>query len=235
MPPEPAARHPLLGRLTEIVVDLGLSVEPAPVDRLLTYLDLLHHWNATYNLTAVRDPQDMLRQHLADCLAVVAPMVRQLGQPMGVGLGEAPPSLRVLDVGSGGGLPGVVLALMFPHWQVVCVDTVGKKAAFIRQVAVELGLCNLRAEHARVEALKGGSFDVITSRAFASLVDFTHLSHVLLAPHGVWMAMKGKTPTDELSALPDHIEVFHVEPLSVPGLNAERCLVWMRLKTGARP
>jgi len=131
-------------------------------------------------------------------------------------------------VGSGGGLPGVVLALMFPHWQVVCVDTVGKKAAFIRQVAVELGLRNLGAEHARVEALKGGAFDIITSRAFASLVDFTRLSRASLAPQGVWMAMKGKTPADELSELSEDIEVFHVEPLSVPGLNAERCLVWMR-------
>ena len=125
-------------------------------------------------------------------------------------------------------MPGVVLALIFPHWQVVCVDTVGKKAAFIRQVAVELGLRNLGAEHARVEALKAGAFDIITSRAFASLVDFTRLSRASLAPQGVWMAMKGRAPADELSALPEGIEVFHVEPLSVPGLDAERCLVWMR-------
>jgi 16S rRNA (guanine527-N7)-methyltransferase len=113
---------------------------------------------------------------------------------------------------------------------VVCVDTVGKKAAFIRQAAVELGLRNLGAEHARVEALKSSPFDIITSRAFASLVDFTRLSRALLGPQGVWMAMKGKTPADELSALPSDVEVFHVEPLSVPGLNAERCLVWMRPK-----
>jgi 16S rRNA (guanine527-N7)-methyltransferase len=173
----------------------------------------------------------MLRQHLADCLAVVAPMARQLSSTSDEAGGNIGHSPRVLDVGSGGGLPGVVLALMFPHLQVVCVDTVGKKVAFIRQVAVELGLRNLGAEHARVEALKGGSFDVITSRAFASLVDFTRLSRASLAPHGVWMAMKGKTPADEMSALPDDVEVFHVEPLSVPGLSAERCLVWMRFKT----
>ncbi len=230
MPPERAI-HPLRGPLTEVVAELGLPASSELVTRLLGYLDLLQRWNATYNLTAVRDPQDMLRQHLADCLAVAEPMARQLGSSaVGDSGSSATRSLRVLDVGSGGGLPGVVLALMFPHWQLVCVDTVGKKAAFIRQVAVELGLRNLGAEHARVEALKGEPFDVIASRAFASLVDFTRLSRASLAPHGVWMTMKGKTPADELSALPDDIEVFHVEPLSVPGLNAERCLVWMRPK-----
>jgi 16S rRNA (guanine527-N7)-methyltransferase len=229
MPPELSA-HPLRGSLTEVIAELGLQVTPEVFDSFLGYLDLLQRWNGTYNLTAVRDPQDMLRQHLADCLAVVGPMARQLGSATSDSGSSVARSLRVLDVGSGGGLPGVVLALMFPQWQVVCVDTVGKKAAFIRQVAVELGLRNLGAEHARVEALKGEPFDVITSRAFASLVDFTQLSRASLAPQGVWMAMKGKTPADELSALPDDIEVFHVEPLLVPGLNAERCLVWMRLK-----
>ena len=228
MPPELSA-HPLRGPLTEVIVELGLPVAPEVFDSLLSYLDLLQRWNGTYNLTAVRDPQDMLRQHLADCLTVIAPLARQLGSATtGDGDGRASRPLRVLDVGSGGGLPGIVIALMFPSWQVVCVDTVGKKAAFIRQVAVELDLRNLRAEHARVEALKSAPFDVITSRAFASLVDFTRLTRALLGPQSVWMAMKGKTPADELSVLPGDIEVFHVEPLSVPGLNAERCLVWMR-------
>lgn len=227
--------HPLRGPLTEAVVELGLPVSPEVVDSLLGYLDLLQRWNATYNLTAVREPHDMLRLHLADCLAVVAPMARQLGQGVNERGSSAPGALRVLDVGSGGGLPGVVLALMFPHWQVVCIDTVGKKAAFIRQVTAELGLRNLGAEHARVEALSSAPFDVIVSRAFASLDDFTRLSRTLLANQGVWMAMKGKTLADELSALPDDIEVFHVEPLSVPGLNAERCLVWMRPTGGERP
>ena len=229
MPPESSV-HPLRGALAEVIAELGLPAAPEVLDRLLAYLELLQRWNSTYNLTAVRDPQDMLRQHLADCLAVIAPMARRLGATVDETSAPAGGSLRVLDVGSGGGLPGVVLAMMFPRWQVVCVDTVGKKAAFIRQVAAELGLRNLGAEHARVEALKGAPFDVITSRAFASLVDFTRLSRAVLAPQGVWMAMKGKTPADELSALPDDIEVFHVEPLSVPGLNAERCLVWMRPK-----
>ena len=229
MPPESSV-HPLRGALAEVVAELGLPAAPAVLDCLLGYLELLERWNATYNLTAVRDPQDMLRQHLADCLAVITPAAQQLGSAVGESGTPAGRALRVLDVGSGGGLPGVVLAMMFPRWQVVCVDTVGKKAAFVRQVAVELGLRNLGAEHARVEALKCEPFDVVTSRAFASLADFTRLSRAALAPQGIWMAMKGKMPTDELSALPQDIEVFHVEPLSVPGLNAERCLVWMRPK-----
>ena len=231
MPLEPMTEHPLRPALEATLTELGLPL--APVECLLLYLDLLARWNATYNLTAVRDPQDMLRQHLADCLAVVGPMARQLAQPPGGGADAASRPVRVLDVGSGGGLPGVVLAAMFPHWQVVCVDTVGKKAAFIRQAAVELGLRNLSGEHARVEALRATPFDVITSRAFASLVDFTRLTRSLLAPQGVWMAMKGRAPTEELAALPGDIEVFHVEPLTVPGLQAERCLVWMRLREAA--
>lgn len=187
--------------------------------RLEAYLGLLAKWNAAYNLTAVRDPAQMRAQHLADCLAVVEPLRRQLG---------AGRSARILDVGSGGGLPGVVLAAAEPAWDVTCVDTVGKKAAFVRQVAGELALPNLHAEHARVEALKARPFDVITSRAFASLPDFVRLTQPLLAPGGVWVAMKGKRPDDEIAALPASIEVFHVEPLTVPGLDAERCLVWMR-------
>jgi 16S rRNA (guanine527-N7)-methyltransferase len=190
-----------------------------PDPRLERYLALLARWNATYNLTAVRDPAEMRVQHLADCLAVVEPLRRQLG---------AGCAARILDVGSGAGLPGVVLALAEPAWDVTCVDTVGKKAAFVRQVAVELALPNLHAEHARVEMLKALPFDLITSRAFALLPDFVRLSRPLLAPGGVWMAMKGKRPDDEIAALPPDTEVFHVEHLVVPGLNAERCLVWMR-------
>lgn len=205
---------------------LGLAVEPAALDRLLAYLALLQRWNATYNLTAVRDPGEMLTQHLADCLAVVGPLRRQLGTGT---------SRRILDVGSGGGLPGVVLAVLERTWSVTCVDAVGKKAAFIRQVAVELRLRNLAAEHARVESLKAGGFDLITSRAFASLADFVSLTRKLLAADGVWAAMKGKTPDAELAALPAGIAVFHVEPIAVPGLDAERCIVWMREAVGAAP
>ncbi len=205
---------------------LGLALDPAMLGRLLAYLALLQRWNATYNLTAVRDPGEMLTQHLADCLAVVGPLRRQLG---------AGTSRRILDVGSGGGLPGVVLAVLEPGWAVTCVDAVGKKAAFIRQVAVELRLRNLAAEHARVELMKAGGFDLITSRAFASLADFVSLTRKLLAADGVWAAMKGKTPEAELATLPAGIAVFHVEPIAVPGLDAERCIVWMREAAGAAP
>jgi 16S rRNA (guanine527-N7)-methyltransferase len=187
--------------------------------RLERYLNLLAKWNAAYNLTAVRDPAQMRPQHLADCLAVVEPLRRQLGRGV---------PARVLDVGSGGGLPGVILTITEPAWDVTCVDAVGKKAAFIRQVAAELTLPNLHAEHARVESLQAGPFDVITARAFASLADLVRLTRALLKPAGVWMAMKGKRPDAELAALPRDVTAFHVEPLVVPGLEAERCLIWMR-------
>lgn len=187
--------------------------------RLEAYLGLLVKWNAAYNLTAVRDPAQMRAQHLADCLAAVEPLRRQLGPVR---------SARILDVGSGGGLPGAVLAIAEPAWDVTCVDAVGKKAAFVRQVAAELRLPNLHAEHSRIEALKAAPFDVVTSRAFAALDDFVRLTRPLLAGEGIWMAMKGKSPDGELAALPPDVEVFHVEPLVVPGLDAERCLIWMR-------
>lgn len=205
-------------RIAEACRALGLAASEAQVDQLARYLDLLARWNATYNLTSVRDPAEMLTQHLADCLAVVAPLA---------GVAERG---RLLDVGSGGGLPGVVLAVMLPGWDVSCCDTVGKKAAFVRQVAGALALKNLHAEHARVEQLRAPPFDVITSRAFASLADFTRLTAPLLAAGGRWMAMKGKHPEAEIAALDPAVEVFHVEPLAVPGLDAQRCIVWMRPK-----
>ena len=137
----------------------------------------------------------------------------------------------MLDVGSGGGLPGVVIAITCPQMEVHCVDTVLKKATFIQQVAASLKLPNLRGIHARVESLEaeeGNGYDIVCSRAFASLVDFTTWSRAALNPAGVWMAMKGKHPEDELLALPSSVAVFHVEQLKVPGLAAERCIVWMR-------
>jgi len=145
--------------------------------------------------------------------------------------GEAAAGCAILDVGSGGGLPGVVLAICRPDWSVTCVDTVAKKASFIRQVAAELRLPRLAAQHARVEALEAASpqrYQVITARAFSSLPDLVRLTRALLAPGGVWMAMKGAVPEDEIRALPPDVEVFHVEQLAVPGLAAQRCLVWMR-------
>ena len=198
---------------------LGLALPDPTLDGLVAYLVLLRKWNAAYNLTAVRDVVQMRMQHLADCLAVIEPMRRQINQAC---------RPRILDVGSGAGLPGVVLALVEPTWDVSCVDAVGKKAAFVRQVAGELALPNLHALHARVEALTGPPYDVITARAFASLADLVRLTRPLVAPGGVWMAMKGRRPDDELAALPAEIDAFHVAPLVVPGLDADRCLIWMR-------
>ena len=199
--------------------ELGLSLSDVQLEQLLGYLALIQKWNRVYNLTAVRDPQEMLTHHLLDSLTAVAPLVRHThGQPA-----------KVLDVGSGGGLPGIVLAICRPELDVSCVDTVGKKAAFIQQVAATLKLPNLRGIHARVETL-GGPFDVICCRAFASLPDFVTWSRGALAEQGVWMAMKGKHPQAEIDSLPADVQVFHVEPLTVPGLDVERCMVWMRLK-----
>ncbi len=196
---------------------LGWVLADAQRQRLLDYLALLAKWNKVYNLTAVRDPAEMLTHHLLDSLAVIAPLRQQRGEG----------AFTLLDVGSGGGLPGVVIAICCPNVRVTCVDAVAKKAAFVQQVAVSLGLPNLTGLHARVESV-AQTFDVVASRAFASLVDFTSWSAGALASRGVWMAMKGKHPDDEIAALPPTIDVFHVEQLQVPGLDAERCLLWMR-------
>ncbi|MCA0213826.1 MAG: 16S rRNA (guanine(527)-N(7))-methyltransferase RsmG [Proteobacteria bacterium] len=197
--------------------ELGLALTDAQVAQLLAYQALIQKWTQVYNLTAVRDPQEMLTHHLLDSLAAVAPLRRQTGgQPV-----------RLLDVGSGAGLPGAVFAICCPEVDVSCVDTVAKKAAFIQQVAVSLKLPNLRGVHARVENLTG-PFDVVSSRAFASLADFVNWSDGALGQGGVWLAMKGKHPADEIAALPAGVGVFHVEQLSVPGLGADRCIVWLR-------
>ncbi len=213
--------NPLRLPLIEVAASLKLQISDSQTDALLAYLALLQRWNATYNLTSIRDSQGMLIQHLADCLAVITPLTKHF-------LAQSTANPRLLDVGSGGGLPGVVIAVMLPQTNVVCVDTVGKKAAFIRQVAAELKLRNLQADHARVESLKLAPFDLITSRAFASLLHFVTLTHGLLAPKACWMAMKGKLPETEIAELSTDIEVFHVEHLTIPKLNADRCLVWMK-------
>jgi 16S rRNA (guanine527-N7)-methyltransferase len=203
--------------LAQGLQDLGLTLEPECLQRLLAHMDLLLKWNRVYNLTAVRDPGEMLTHHLLDCLSVLPPLMRYTR-------GQA---LRVLDVGSGGGLPGAVLAICRPELDVTCVDTVAKKAAFIQQVAGTLGVSNLHSTHARVESLSA-TWPLVISRAFASLADFTLWSSAALSPGGVWLAMKGKNPQAEITELPPPVQVFHVEPLTVPGLSAERCLVWMR-------
>ncbi|HEY5582863.1 MAG TPA: 16S rRNA (guanine(527)-N(7))-methyltransferase RsmG [Rhodoferax sp.] len=218
---EPALRSGL--------ADLALVLDDGQIALLLDYLALIQKWTQVYNLTAVRDPAEMLTHHLLDSLAVINPLRRQLAglrdQAAAAAVNVA--KLRLLDVGSGGGLPGVVIAICCPEIAVDCVDTVAKKVAFIRQVAATLRLANLRGLHARVESLTD-PYRVICSRAFASLADFTRLSSAALAPQGLWLAMKAKDTADEVAALPTTVNVFHVEQLVVPGLDADRCIVWMR-------
>ena len=204
--------------LRAAAADLSLALDDTAQARLLGYLALLRKWNAVYNLTAIRDPQAMLVQHLFDCLAVVPAL-----QPYLVAGGT------VVDVGSGGGLPGVVLAVCAPQVTVHCVDTVGKKAAFVTQVRAELGLPNLCAHHARVEELLVPrdlpAACVVVSRAFSSLAQFVALTRHLLAPEGVWAAMKGVMPLDELAMLPADVRMLSAITLAVPRLDAQRHLL----------
>ena len=213
--------------LRQGVQALGLDLSDEQITRLLDFLALLQKWNKVYNLTAVRNPQEMLTHHLLDSLATVAPLRRHLQQYAAEQGRALPMSTRLLDVGSGGGLPGVVFAICCPEVDVSCVDTVAKKAAFIQQAAAALRLPNLHGIHARVETLPG-PFDVVSCRAFASLPDFTAWSRQALGLQSVWLAMKGKHPANEIAELPPSVQVFHVEQLKVPGLDAERCIVWMR-------
>ena len=193
------------------LASLGLDL-PEPVQaKLLAFRDLLLKWNKTYNLTALRDPEQALSHHLLDSLAIL-PHVS-----------EAP----LLDVGSGGGLPGIPLAIVRPQLAVTLVDAVQKKATFQQQAAIELGLANVRAVHGRVEEL-AGQFGQITSRAFSDLAEFVALTRHLLAPGGCWLAMKGVRPDAELAALPADVAVAAVLPLVVPGLGAERHLIILK-------
>ncbi len=215
------ASNPLRSPLAAAAEELALGLSEAQFDLLLDYLALIAKWNKVYNLTSVREPQAMLTQHLVDSLSLLPALRRHAG-------GKA---IRLLDVGSGGGLPGVVIAICDPLIDVSCVDAVAKKASFIKQVAAELHLPNLHGLHSRVEDLKVPAFDLITSRAFASLLDFTQLTRKLLKPGAIWLAMKGQHPVAELAALPADLDVFHVEQLQVPGLDAQRCLISIRSKS----
>lgn len=220
MPAAPTLdQDPRSGILCRGIAELGLDCSPAQAEALLRFLDLLERWNRHINLTAVRDPGQMVGLHLLDCLAPLPSIHRYLE-------GSAP---RVLDVGSGAGLPGLVWAVMHPDWTVTCVDTVGKKAGFIRQAAGDLGLVNLQAVHARVEQFQPEPApDLVVCRAYATLDAFVRSTRHLLAPRGCWLAMKGAVPAEEITHLPADIEVFHVEQLTVPRLDAQRCLVWLR-------
>ena len=224
MPLEYGDPSRLDGQLEALAPRLGLALTATERERLLAYMAMIQRWTKVYNLTAVRNTGEMFTHHLLDCLAIVNPLRAGMGT---AGQG----ALRVLDVGSGAGLPGVILALLNPAWQITCVDAVAKKAAFIRQAAAELAIPNLHGVHGRVEAagtFKTPQFDLITSRAFASIRDFTTLTRSLLAPQGQWAAMKANLSAEEQVDIPLDVEMFHVEQLEVPELNEKRCLVWLR-------
>jgi 16S rRNA (guanine527-N7)-methyltransferase len=209
--------------LDEALSALRLRATSEVRSRLLAYLALLLKWNRVYNLTAVRAPDDMLRLHLLDCLTVLPALDRHLADA-----NEA----RIMDVGSGAGLPGAVLAIMRSGWTVHCVDAIAKKAAFVQQVSWELSLPNLKSQHSRVEELEVAGHDVLISRAFSSLSDFVRPTVRQLSATGAWVAMKGRVPHEEIETLPIEVEMFHVEQLHVPGVAAQRCLVWMRRAAG---
>ena len=191
---------------------LGLNLPAAAQQKLLAFRDLLLKWNKIYNLTALRDPQQAISHHLLDSLVILPH----------IGAGN------LLDVGSGGGLPGIPLAIARPELAVTMVDTVQKKATFLQQAAIELGLKNVAVHHARVEEMSG-QYAQISSRAFAELALFVSLTRHLLAPGGRWLAMKGVRPDVEINALPADIQVEAVIPLTVPGLAAERHLIILKV------
>jgi 16S rRNA (guanine527-N7)-methyltransferase len=200
--------------LREGIASLGLPLTEEQVEKMLAYLALLIKWNSVYNLTSIRDPHDMVKQHLLDSLSAVHAFTQ---------------AKNILDVGSGGGLPGIVLAIVFPTALVTMIDIVNKKTAFLTQVKAELKLKNVTVHTGRVELLKvEHQFDVITSRAFSELNNFINWSHHLLAENGRFLAMKGVSPTQEIERLPDGWEVESIEPLRVPGLDVERHLVYVK-------
>ena len=203
-----AARDILQPQLEEGIAALGLQLPADAVSRLLDYLTLLERWNAAYNLTAVRDPAEMVTRHLLDSLAIL-PFVQ---------------GATLADLGTGPGLPGIVLSIAAPGRQILLVDSNGKKVRFLREAIRSLKLDGVRAEQARVEDV-GGQFDCITARAFASLADMLAWGGHLLAPQGTWLAMKGKLPDDELAGIPDGFVVRATHELQVPGLPAERHLL----------
>ncbi|KAB2899596.1 MAG: 16S rRNA (guanine(527)-N(7))-methyltransferase RsmG [Dokdonella sp.] len=201
-------RAPLRQRLVAGLAELHCEPAAATIERLLDYVELLARWNATYNLSAVRDPLEMITRHLLDSLAV-APWVR---------------GHSLVDLGTGPGLPGIPLAIIAPERAVTLVDSNGKKTRFLRAAVRELGLANVQVLESRVEALRG-QYDCVTARAFASLADMLAWGGHLLAPGGVWLALKGRVAPAELAAVPAPFVVQAVQALQVPGLDAERCVV----------
>lgn len=211
-----------LSRIVDAGQAMGLSIDNLQAEAMQTYVGQLHKWNRTYNLTAIRQPGQMLVQHVFDSLSILPSLDKILYKK----------TVSVMDIGAGAGLPGLILAIMRPSWQVTCVDAVEKKIAFIRQMAGVLALPNLHATHGRVESLESGNADLVISRAFAALADFAGLAGRHVRPQGWLVAMKGHQPSEEATALEQLTDwrIDHVQALHVPELDAQRCLVWMSRK-----
>lgn len=207
-------RVALTGMLSEGVKSLPLALSAEQINKMIAYLALLSKWNSVYNLTSVRDPREMVKQHLLDSLSAAHAFKD---------------AKNVLDVGSGGGLPGMILAITYPQIRISLIDTVHKKTAFLTQAKTELGLANVTVHTGRVEQLQvPQKFDVITSRAFSELSNFVNWSGHLLAEGGQFIAMKGVSPDQEIERLPAGWQVDAIEPLQVPGLEVERHLIFIR-------
>lgn len=210
-------------QLNEACRVLGLTPTDIQQKQILEYLSQLLKWNKTYNLTAIRDADQALIQHIFDSLSIVPILEKQRKK-------QQNKDLRLLDVGSGAGLPGIVIAIMVPEIKVTCVDTVEKKMTFVRQMGGVLKINNLEALHGRVENMSRVEYDIVTSRAFASLSDFANLAGQQVVKDGYLLAMKGKEPKEEIKELETKTKwlVETVQTLTVPQLNAQRCLVWMK-------
>jgi len=210
-------------RLAQLAAEVDLQLAPQQCERLLEFARLLKRWNRVYNLTAIEDGQAVLTRHLLDCLAIVRPLERAWKTHGLVHPDEE--GLRFLDAGSGAGLPGIPLAICRPDWRGALVDAVQKKCAFLQQSRIELHLANVTVHHARLESLVLSPQDLIVSRAFASLREFVTRTRGLLAPHGLWAAMKGRNPLAQAENLPEGVHVLETITLRVPKLREQRHLV----------
>lgn len=218
----PTARQTPAEQLASGLQGMGIELPAAAQQTLLAYAALLDKWNRAFNLTALRDPEKAVSHHLLDSLAILPHLADDSGP--------------LLDVGSGGGLPGIPLAIARPGLAVTLLDSNSKKTAFLRQAAIELGLTNISVHCGRIEEFRPAQpFAAIVSRAFAELADFVRPTRALLAADGCWLAMKGLIPHEEIARLPQGIVVSSVTPLTVPGVDGERHLLLLKDTGAARP
>ena len=211
---------PFSEQLAAGIAQMRLDISPAQQQKLLDYLALLQKWNKTYNLTALRDPAQMISHHLLDSLTILPYLAN---------------TQSMIDVGSGGGMPAIPAAICRPDLRITMVDANSKKTSFLRQAIIELGLDNAAVSSSRVEDWQDNQADIVTSRAFAELADFVRLTRHLLGENGHWAAMKGTYPQDELFRLPENVAAYQIDPVHVPTLNAERHIVLLRPTQGNQP